>query len=177
MGRGECRDNLGNKLVAPSSQSGLQDAFRCPNQGSAHSRWSRLLPFGSIWGANDITGPGLRTPLKLNLGRARHVLRYIHIVLACVTRPPDANHPPIDCTAYIPSFDLLHCSSNPGYLSSSDRTLQLQGPRHFLNMFRSLVTALALSGASLAHGDHGDHSQKPIVDENANWMTKHMAGG
>lgn len=43
-------------------------------------------------------------------------------------------------------------------------------------MLRTLITALALSGASLAHGDHGEHSQKPMVDENANWMTKHMAG-
>lgn len=48
-------------------------------------------------------------------------------------------------------------------------------------MLRAFITALALSGAALAHGDHGDegghgHGQKPIVDENANWMTKHMAG-
>lgn len=43
-------------------------------------------------------------------------------------------------------------------------------------MLRVVITALALSGASLAHGDHGEHGQKPIVDENANWMTKHMAG-
>jgi hypothetical protein len=28
----------------------------------------------------------------------------------------------------------------------------------------------------LGHGDHGDHGQKPMVDENASWMAKHMAG-
>ncbi|KUI67361.1 hypothetical protein VM1G_03307 [Cytospora mali] len=43
-------------------------------------------------------------------------------------------------------------------------------------MLSSLVVALALSGACLAHGDHGDNGQKPMVDENADWMTKHMAG-
>lgn len=43
-------------------------------------------------------------------------------------------------------------------------------------MLSTLVTALALSSACLAHGDHGERSQRPIVDENANWMTKHMAG-
>lgn len=43
-------------------------------------------------------------------------------------------------------------------------------------MLPTLVTALVLSGACLAHGDHGAHSQKPIVSDNANWMTKHMAG-
>lgn len=45
-------------------------------------------------------------------------------------------------------------------------------------MLRALITTLALSGATFAHGDHehGDHGQKPIVDENANWMTRHMAG-
>lgn len=43
-------------------------------------------------------------------------------------------------------------------------------------MLANLVFALALGKACLAHGDHGDHGQKPIVDENASWMTKHMAG-
>lgn len=43
-------------------------------------------------------------------------------------------------------------------------------------MLFTIVTALALGGACLAHGDHGDHGQKPIVDEHANWMTRHMAG-
>jgi len=37
-----------------------------------------------------------------------------------------------------------------------------------------------LAGHALAHGDHSNggerRSQKPIVDQNANWMTKHMAG-
>ncbi|KAK3941701.1 calcineurin B-like protein 4 [Diplogelasinospora grovesii] len=33
-----------------------------------------------------------------------------------------------------------------------------------------------LAGAAYAHGDHGEgHGQKPIVDANASWMTKHMA--
>lgn len=43
-------------------------------------------------------------------------------------------------------------------------------------MQSTLVSFLALTGACLAHGDHGEHSQKPIVAEDANWMTKHMAG-
>ncbi|TDZ74556.1 putative calcium-binding protein [Colletotrichum trifolii] len=34
------------------------------------------------------------------------------------------------------------------------------------------IALVALASRALAHGDH---SQKPIVDENANWMTKHMA--
>ncbi|KAL1865171.1 hypothetical protein Daus18300_007297 [Diaporthe australafricana] len=42
-------------------------------------------------------------------------------------------------------------------------------------MLATLVFALALGKTCLAHGDHGDHGQKPIVDENATWMTKHMA--
>lgn len=43
-------------------------------------------------------------------------------------------------------------------------------------MQSTLVSVLALTGACLAHGEHGEHSQKPIVAEDANWMTKHMAG-
>lgn len=43
-------------------------------------------------------------------------------------------------------------------------------------MLSKLGTVLALIGASLAHGDHGERSRAPIVDANANWMTKHMAG-
>lgn len=43
-------------------------------------------------------------------------------------------------------------------------------------MQSTLVSVLALTGACLAHGDHGEHSQKPIVAEDASWMTKHMAG-
>ncbi|KAI0156290.1 hypothetical protein BJ166DRAFT_555246 [Pestalotiopsis sp. NC0098] len=41
---------------------------------------------------------------------------------------------------------------------------------------RSIVLAatLALAGGAVAHGDHGG-SQKPIVNQNADWMTKHMA--
>jgi hypothetical protein len=34
--------------------------------------------------------------------------------------------------------------------------------------------ALGLAGLALAHG--GAHEQKPVVAEDANWMTKHMAG-
>jgi hypothetical protein len=37
------------------------------------------------------------------------------------------------------------------------------------------VLILSLAGAALGHGDHAQ-SEKPLVDENANWMTKHMAG-
>ncbi len=33
-----------------------------------------------------------------------------------------------------------------------------------------------LAGRALAHGDHGGRSQKPVVDANASWMEKHMAG-
>ncbi|RKU47473.1 hypothetical protein DL546_009370 [Coniochaeta pulveracea] len=36
------------------------------------------------------------------------------------------------------------------------------------------ILFLSLAGAALGHGDHA-HSEKPLVDENANWMTKHMA--
>ncbi|KJZ80461.1 hypothetical protein HIM_00311 [Hirsutella minnesotensis 3608] len=36
------------------------------------------------------------------------------------------------------------------------------------------IIALALASLVAAHGDHGA-SQKPLVDANANWMTKHMA--
>ncbi|KAI3399249.1 hypothetical protein diail_7411 [Diaporthe ilicicola] len=42
-------------------------------------------------------------------------------------------------------------------------------------MLATLVLALALGKTCLAHGGHGDHGQKPIVDEHAPWMTKHMA--
>ncbi|KAI4597880.1 hypothetical protein KJ359_004157 [Pestalotiopsis sp. 9143b] len=38
-----------------------------------------------------------------------------------------------------------------------------------------LAATLALAGGAVAHGDHGGGSQKPIVDQNADWMTKHMA--
>lgn len=41
-------------------------------------------------------------------------------------------------------------------------------------MYTIYLATMALAGSALAHG--GDHSQKPIVDENADWMTKHMAG-
>lgn len=37
-----------------------------------------------------------------------------------------------------------------------------------------IALSLAFVGTVVAHGDHG--SQAPLVDENANWMTKHMAG-
>ncbi|CCC14300.1 hypothetical protein SMACR_08864 [Sordaria macrospora] len=38
-----------------------------------------------------------------------------------------------------------------------------------------ILAAVGLTGTALAHGDHGSGSQKPIVDENAPWMVKHMA--
>ncbi|KAI8958866.1 hypothetical protein F5Y11DRAFT_25821 [Daldinia sp. FL1419] len=40
---------------------------------------------------------------------------------------------------------------------------------------RATIIALAgLASQVLGHGDHGG-SQKPMVDQNANWITKHMA--
>lgn len=39
-----------------------------------------------------------------------------------------------------------------------------------------LLATPALIGIAAGHGDHGYGSQKPIVDENADWMTRHMAG-
>lgn len=41
-------------------------------------------------------------------------------------------------------------------------------------MQRLIAISLAVAGTAVAHGDHG--SQAPMVNENANWMTKHMAG-
>jgi hypothetical protein len=38
------------------------------------------------------------------------------------------------------------------------------------------LVLLGLVGNVLAHGSHGDHGQKPMVADDANWMTKHMAG-
>lgn len=43
-------------------------------------------------------------------------------------------------------------------------------------MLSLIAAALALSGTSMAHGGGEHHGQKPMVDANANWMTKHMAG-
>jgi hypothetical protein len=39
---------------------------------------------------------------------------------------------------------------------------------------RPTVLSIAFAGLAAAHG--GASAQKPIVDPNANWMTKHMAG-
>jgi hypothetical protein len=41
----------------------------------------------------------------------------------------------------------------------------------------SLIVFSLAGRTVLGHGDHGEHGQKPLVDENASWMTKHMAGG
>ena len=42
---------------------------------------------------------------------------------------------------------------------------------------RSQALFLAtLLGLASAHGDHANAGGAPKVDENANWMTKHMAG-
>ncbi|KAI0133326.1 putative calcium ion binding protein [Hypoxylon sp. NC0597] len=41
-------------------------------------------------------------------------------------------------------------------------------------MRTTIFVATGLVCQALAHGDHGG-SQKPLVNENANWMTKHMA--
>jgi hypothetical protein len=42
-------------------------------------------------------------------------------------------------------------------------------------LIRLLATAGLLATAALAHGDHAA-STKPEVDENADWITRHMAG-
>ncbi|KAK3997082.1 calcineurin B-like protein 4 [Cladorrhinum sp. PSN332] len=46
--------------------------------------------------------------------------------------------------------------------------------------FSSGILLSSIAGYALAHGDHSGGggsggSQKPVVDQNANWMTKHMA--
>lgn len=46
-------------------------------------------------------------------------------------------------------------------------------------MRHALLVAVGLLGRAFAHGDHSDSgssSQQPLVGENADWMTKHMAG-
>ena len=43
-------------------------------------------------------------------------------------------------------------------------------------MRSSSLFLLGVAGTVLAHGDHAAVGQKPIVDDSANWMTKHMAG-
>lgn len=40
----------------------------------------------------------------------------------------------------------------------------------------SLIIFSLAGRTVLGHGDHGDHGQKPLVGEDASWMTKHMAG-
>lgn len=43
----------------------------------------------------------------------------------------------------------------------------------------SLLPLVLVGGAGrlvFAHGSHESHGQKPIVDEDATWMEKHMAG-
>jgi hypothetical protein len=49
--------------------------------------------------------------------------------------------------------------------------------RQFL-MHKFLLVGLSVLSRVAAHGDHGGGGagQKPMADENANWMTKHMAG-
>jgi hypothetical protein len=44
-------------------------------------------------------------------------------------------------------------------------------------MRRFLISTISLACAYVAsaHGDHGSHGQKPMVADDANWMTKHMA--
>ncbi|GAB1313524.1 Calcium ion binding protein [Madurella fahalii] len=39
----------------------------------------------------------------------------------------------------------------------------------------SSIVLAGIAGYALAHGDHGSGSQKPMVDENASWMERHMA--
>lgn len=40
----------------------------------------------------------------------------------------------------------------------------------------SLVIFSLAGRTVLGHGDHADRGQKPLVDESASWMAKHMAG-
>ncbi|XXH05239.1 hypothetical protein Hte_011664 [Hypoxylon texense] len=42
-------------------------------------------------------------------------------------------------------------------------------------MHSVILVAAGLVCRVLGHGDHSSGSQKPMVDEGANWMTKHMA--
>lgn len=57
--------------------------------------------------------------------------------------------------------------SDRNYVCKLQRTVSMRS----LNFL-----VLGVAGMALGHGDHDVHSQRPIVDENANWMTKHMAG-
>jgi hypothetical protein len=41
-------------------------------------------------------------------------------------------------------------------------------------MRTGILLSVAFATTVFAHG--GAHSQKPVVDANADWMTKHMAG-
>jgi len=41
-------------------------------------------------------------------------------------------------------------------------------------MRTGVLLSVAFATTVFAHG--GAHSQKPVVDANADWMTKHMAG-
>jgi len=44
-------------------------------------------------------------------------------------------------------------------------------------MRRTILPTLAiLVAGTCAHGDHGSGSQQPAVADDANWITKHMAG-
>jgi hypothetical protein len=44
-------------------------------------------------------------------------------------------------------------------------------------MYLHLALALGVAQLALAHGDHGNNrEQQPMVDEKADWMTRHMAG-
>ncbi len=42
--------------------------------------------------------------------------------------------------------------------------------------FTGIAAAAVLAGCAFAHGNHNGGSQKPVVDDNASWMQKHMAG-
>jgi hypothetical protein len=45
------------------------------------------------------------------------------------------------------------------------------------NMHLYLALALSVVRVALAHGDHSNNMpQQPMVDENADWMTRHMSG-
>ena len=44
-----------------------------------------------------------------------------------------------------------------------------------VKMRAGALLSVVFVGTAMAHGDHGG-SQKPVVPDDANWMTKHMAG-
>lgn len=89
----------------------------------------------------------------------------------------DASRPPIHRKTSVPS---QHKQFETRNLRFNGRLNQKhQFPSITMRLSSGLVLA-GMAGHALAHGDHSNdgerRSQKPIVDQNADWMTKHMAG-